>query len=285
MLQLKTIVIINIFGVRYNIGDQMNNSTQSESLFLRCEACKSISSKISLKKLANVCPDCGNHVKLLAKDRINLIADEGTFKEINEHTDFVNPIKFDNYEQRHILAQKEAGVDEAVVTGLARINGRKAAIGVMESNFIMGSMGVILGEKVSQLFETAIEEHCPVILFTASGGARMQEGVASLFQMSKTTYLVGMLNKKSIPLFTVLTDPTTGGVTASFAMLGDIILAEPKALICFAGPRVIKQTINQELPEGFQRAEFLLEHGFIDGIVERKNMKNVLTFLLDIHKS
>jgi len=222
-------------------------------------------------------------MKISAHQRIEFITDTGSFHEINAHMSFANPASFPGYEEKHLDAQQKTGVNEAIVTGMAAIEGRNVALGVMESDFIMGSMGVILGEKVCLLFEQGMKSVCPIILFTASGGARMQEGISALMQMSKTASVVNQLNENGIPLICVLTNPTTGGVTASFAMLGDVILAEPGALIGFAGPRVIQQTIKTELPKEFQKSEYLLQCGFIDRIVHRNEMRSVLRFLIDTH--
>jgi acetyl-CoA carboxylase carboxyl transferase subunit beta len=240
-------------------------------------------SKFDLEKLQLICHNCGYHMKLSAQSWIALLADTGSFEETNGHIGFVNPILFPDYEEKYLSAKEKTRLNEAVLTGLARIDGRTVALGVMESDFIMGSMGVVLGEKVSRLFELAIVERCPAVMVTASGGARMQEGIAALLQMSKTASVVGQLNENGIPLICILTSPTTGGVSASFAMLGDIILAEPDALIGFAGPRVIRQTIRQELPDGFQKTEHLLQCGFVDKIVPRNELRGVLRLLLDAH--
>jgi acetyl-CoA carboxylase carboxyl transferase subunit beta len=262
---------------------RMNDRMNEDSLLIQCKTCGHNVSKLELAKTLFVCQACGCHMKISARQRIEFVADAGSFHEINAHMGFVDPIAFPQYEEKYLSSRQKTGIDEAIVTGMAAIEGRKVALGVMESDFIMGSMGVTLGEKVCLLFEQGMRTGCPVVLFTASGGARMQEGVAALMQMSKTASVVGQLNEQGIPFISVLTHPTTGGVTASFAMLGDIILAEPDALIGFAGPRVIQQTIKKELPMGFQKSEHLLQCGFVDKIVQRSEIRDVLRFLIDVH--
>ena len=251
--------------------------------WIKCDNCKEILYKEDVRANYSVCPNCGKHFRLSSRRRIAQIIDEGTFEELNADLHTTDPIKFEGYLQKIKSLEEKTKIKEAVRTGIGKINGISVAIGVMDANFMMGSMGEVVGEKITRLIETAIEKHLPVILFCASGGARMQEGMVSLMQMAKTSAALSKLNKAGLLYISVFTDPTTGGVTASFASLGDIILAEPGALIGFAGPRVIEQTINQKLPEGFQRAEFLLEHGFVDRIVERKDMKNELYKILKIH--
>lgn len=254
-----------------------------ECLFIRCQTCGNIFSKMEWKNHLYVCRNCGYHMKISARQRIGQLVDAGTFLETNAEMGFINPIDFPGYEEKYLSSKKNTNMNESIITGTASINGYKAALGVMEGNFIMGSMGVVLGEKVSQLFELGIDEKCSVIVVTTSGGARMQEGIAALLQMTKTASVVGRMNDNGILLICVLTSPTTGGVSASFAMLGDITLAEPGALIGFAGPRVIKQTINQDLPKGFQTSEHLLQCGFIDKIVHRNELKRTLSYLLSTH--
>ena len=251
--------------------------------WIKCDNCKEILYKEDVRANYSVCPNCGKHFRLSSRRRIAQIIDEGTFEELNADLHTTDPIKFEGYLQKIKSLEEKTKIKEAVKTGIGKINGINVAIGVMDANFMMGSMGEVVGEKITRLIETAIEKHLPVILFCASGGARMQEGMVSLMQMAKTSAVLSKLNKAGLLYISVFTDPTTGGVTASFASLGDIILAEPGALIGFAGPRVIEQTINQKLPEGFQRAEFLLQHGFVDRIVERKDMKNELYKILKIH--
>lgn len=251
--------------------------------WIKCDNCKEILYKEDVRANYSVCPNCGKHFRLSSRRRIAQIIDEGTFEELNEDLHTTDPIKFEGYLQKVKSLEEKTKIKEAVRTGIGKINGINVAIGVMDANFMMGSMGEVVGEKITRLIETAIGKHLPVILFCASGGARMQEGMVSLMQMAKTSAALSKLNKAGLLYISIFTDPTTGGVTASFASLGDVILAELGALIGFAGPRVIEQTINQKLPEGFQRAEFLLEHGFVDRIVERKDMKNELFNILKLH--
>lgn len=252
--------------------------------WVKCDACKEILYKEEVHKNLSVCPNCGKHFRISARRRINQIVDEGTFKELNENMPTVDPLKFEGYTKKLETLTEKTKINEAVTTGIGEINGNKAVLAIMDGNFMMGSMGSIVGEKITLAIEEAIKKELPFIAFCVSGGARMQEGIVSLMQMAKTSAALAKLNEKGLLYISVLTDPTTGGVTASFAMLGDIIIAEPKALIGFAGPRVIEQTIKQKLPEGFQKSEFLLEHGFIDMIVERKDMKDTLAKLIKLHK-
>ena len=248
--------------------------------WVKCENCKEILYKEDLHKNYSICPNCGAHFRLSSRRRIEQIIDEGTFEEFKLDIDTDNPLHMEDYIKKlHVLREK-TGLDEAVKCGIGNINSEKVVICVMDSNFLMGSMGKVVGEKITYAVEKAIELKLPVIIFSASGGARMQEGIVSLMQMAKTSAAIEKLNKAGLLYISVLTDPTYGGVTASFASLGDIILAEPNALIGFTGPRVIKQTIGQDLPEGFQTAEFLLEHGFVDKVVNRKDMKETLHKLL-----
>lgn len=255
-----------------------------DGMWVKCKKCGQILYKKDLESNLMVCSHCGYHFRISAQERIELIADKDTFKEFDINIETTNPINFNGYLDKIDKLKDYTGLKEAVVTGRCKINGNKAIICVMDSNFMMGSMGSVVGEKITRAFEKAVELKLPVIVFTTSGGARMQEGMFSLMQMAKTSAAVAKHSEAGLLYITVLTDPTTGGVTASFAMLGDIIIAEPEALVGFAGKRVIEQTIRQELPEGFQRAEFLLEHGFIDKIVPRKQLKNVLALFLAIHK-
>lgn len=224
-----------------------------------------------------------SHPRMAARDRIESITDKGTFIEYDMDLKTVNALDFPNYMEKIKTAMENSNEKEAVITGEGKIMGRDCVICAMDSNFMMGSMGSVVGEKITRAIEKAIEKRLPAVIFTASGGARMQEGILSLMQMAKISAALGRLGEAGLLYISVLTDPTTGGVTASFAMLGDIIIAEPGALIGFAGPRVIEQTIKQKLPAGFQRAEFLQEKGFIDKVVHRKNMKSVLSKILKIH--
>ena len=251
--------------------------------WVKCDNCKEIIYKEDFHNNLSVCPNCGKHFRLSARRRIKQIADEGTFKEIGADILTKDPLHFEGYLKKVESLKEKTKIEEAVKCGTCEIDGQKVVLGVMDGNFLMGSMGSAVGERITLAVETAIKKKLPLIMFCVSGGARMQEGIVSLMQMAKTSAAIAKLNEHGLLYISVLTDPTTGGVTASFASLGDIILAEPKALIGFAGPRVIEQTIKQKLPEGFQRSEFLLEHGFIDKIVERKDMKETLSRLIRLH--
>ena len=252
--------------------------------WVKCDNCKEILYKEELHQNLSVCPNCGKHFRLSSRRRIKQIADEGTFQEIGKDIMTKDPLEFEGYLKKVESLREKTKIDEAVKCGICEIEGEKAVLAVMDGNFLMGSMGSSVGERITLAIETAIEKKLPIIIFCVSGGARMQEGIVSLMQMAKTSAALAKLDEAGLLYISVLTDPTTGGVTASFASLGDIILAEPKALIGFAGPRVIEQTIKQKLPEGFQSSEFLLEHGFIDKIVERKDMKSTIAQLLRLHK-
>lgn len=251
-----------------------------EGLFQKCESCNRIVYTEDVIEHNHICPSCGHYFRIAPMERLGMVLDQGSFEEWDKDLATQNPLDFPGYEKKVATMQQNTGLSEAVVTGKGTIAGLETAIGVMSANFMMGSMGMIVGEKITRMVERATEQKLPVILFCCSGGARMQEGMMSLMQMAKTSQALKRHDEAGLFYVSVLTDPTTGGVTASFAMLGDVILAEPKALIGFAGPRVIEQTIHQKLPEGFQSAEFLLEHGMIDKIVSRKKMKKVLHFLL-----
>lgn len=261
----------------------INASDKLVGKWVKCDSCKEILYKEDVKNNFSVCPNCGKHFRLSARRRIAQVIDEGTFYELNENMQTLDPLNFKGYMDKIKVLQEKTKIQEAIKTGIGQIEGIDVAIGVMDSNFMMGSMGSVVGEKIACLIEEAISKKLPLILFCVSGGARMQEGIVSLMQMAKTSNSLAKLDEAGLLYISVLTDPTTGGVTASFAMLGDIILAEPDALIGFAGPRVIEQTMKQTLPEGFQKSEFLLEHGFIDKIVERKDMKNTLAQILRLH--
>ncbi len=252
--------------------------------WVKCESCKEILHLDEVHENDSVCPSCNKHFRLSSRRRIKQIADEGTFIEIGENIKTKDPLAFEGYIKKVEILKEKTKIDEAVKCGICTIEGEKAVLGVMDGNFLMGSMGSAVGERITLAIETAIKEKLPLIIFCVSGGARMQEGIVSLMQMAKTSSALARLSDAGQLYISVLTDPTTGGVTASFASLGDIILAEPKALIGFAGPRVIEQTIKQKLPTGFQSSEFLLQHGFIDKIVDRKNMKKTLAQILRLHK-
>lgn len=256
-----------------------------DGLLKKCNFCKAAILAEEVRQNNYICPECHGYFRMHANRRIEMIADEGSFEEWDEKLSTVNPLGYKGYEEKIDSLQEKTGLNEAVVIGKARIHGEEAVLGVCDGRFLMASMGHIVGEKITRAVERATKERLPVILFACSGGARMQEGMVSLMQMSKTAAALRRHSDEGNLYISVLTDPTTGGVTASFAMLGDIILAEPNALIGFAGPRVIEQTIGQKLPKGFQRSEFLLEHGFIDGIAERGEMKELLGKLLRLHKA
>lgn len=249
----------------------------------RCPGCGNRIMEEELDANLKVCPQCDYHYPLSAGERIWMIADEGSFTEIDRGLTSVDPIAFPGYREKLEAARELSGLPEAVVTGRAAIEGIPVFLGVMDSRFMMGSMGSAVGEKVTRAFERALAERLPLIMFTASGGARMQEGMLSLMQMAKTAAAVARFSENGLLYISVLTHPTTGGVTASFATLADIILTEPGTMIGFAGPRVIEQTIRQKLPPGFQKAESMLKHGFIDKIVHRKDLKQVLALLLTLH--
>ena len=249
-----------------------------------CKICKKELDKKRVVKNKYVCYECGYYFRVRAKNRIKMVADAGSFENWFEEEKTGNPLNFPEYEEKVAATQEKTGLSEGVTIGECTIYGQKTVLGVIDARFMMGSMGHVVGEKITRAMEDATEKKLPVILFCCSGGARMQEGIVSLMQMAKTSAAVKRHSDAGLLYVPVLTDPTTGGVTASFAMLGDIILAEPKALIGFAGPRVIEQTIGQKLPEGFQRAEFQLEHGFIDAIVERDDLKMTLYRILKMHE-
>ena len=252
--------------------------------WVKCDNCKEILYREDVHNNLSVCPNCGKHFRLSARRRIKQIADEDTFEEIGKDILTKDPLNFEGYLKKVEALKEKTKIEEAVKCGTCKINGEEVVLAVMDGNFLMGSMGSAVGERITLAIETSIQKRLPLIIFCVSGGARMQEGIVSLMQMAKTSAALAKHNQAGLLYISVLTDPTTGGVTASFASLGDIILAEPNALIGFAGPRVIEQTIKQKLPEGFQSAEFLLEHGFIDKIVERKDMKDVLTQIIKLHK-
>ena len=249
-----------------------------------CKICKKELDKKRVVKNKYVCYECGYYFRVRAKNRIKMVADAGSFENWFEEEKTGNPLNFPEYEEKVAATQEKTGLSEGVTIGECTIYGQKTVLGVIDARFMMGSMGHVVGEKITRAMEDATEKKLPVILFCCSGGARMQEGIVSLMQMAKTSAAVKRHSDAGLLYVPVLTDPTTGGVTASFAMLGDIILAEPKALIGFAGPRVIEQTIGEKLPEGFQRAEFQLEHGFVDAIVERDDLKMTLYRILKMHE-
>ncbi|MFV0559173.1 MAG: acetyl-CoA carboxylase, carboxyltransferase subunit beta [Enterococcus sp.] len=253
-----------------------------DNMWAKCPSCKRILYTKEMGK-EKICPHCGYSFRISAWERIALTINEKSFEEWDNDLKTKDPLDFPDYQKKIASMQEKTGLHEAVLTGKALIGEQEVAIGIMDANFIMGSMGTVVGEKICRLFERATQLQLPVVLFTASGGARMQEGIFSLMQMAKISAAVKKHSNEGLFYLTVLTDPTTGGVTASFAMEGDIILAEPQSLIGFAGRRVIEQTIHQELPKDFQKAEFLLEHGFVDEIVVRTELRRVIHELLIMH--
>lgn len=265
------------------LEDEKNAPKVPDGMFTQCPNCKRA---IYGKDLGTekICPECGYTFRVGAQERIQLTVDEDSFEEWNLDVVTENPLDFPGYEEKIQTIQKRTGLHEAVVTGKARIEGLETAICVMDSSFIMGSMGKVVGEKITRTLERALSESLPIIIFTASGGARMQEGILSLMQMAKISGAVARHSEAGLLYITVLTDPTTGGVTASFAMQGDIILSEPRALVGFAGRRVIEQTIKETLPDDFQLAESVLKNGFIDKIVPRKDLRKTLGLLLELHQ-
>lgn len=264
------------------LQEKKNKPEVPSGLCVKCNSCKKTVYTKDIGKY-KLCPECNYNFRLTAFERIKLVADKNTFFEFDKNMTAKNPLNYPAYEEKIKALKESTNLNDAVVTGKCQIYGNDCAIAVMDSNFIMGSMGSVVGEKITRLFEYATENKLPVVIFTASGGARMQEGILSLMQMAKVSASIQKHSENGLLYISYLTDPTTGGVTASFAMLGDIILSEPKALIGFAGPRVIEQTIKQKLPKDFQTAEFLLEHGFVDKIVERSEMKKVLSNILKLH--
>lgn len=270
--------------ITIHTSDKKGKPEVPEGLLKKCNACKAAIVTEDVKNNYYICPKCHNYFRVHARRRVEMIVDEGTFEEWDHGLNAGNPLSFPGYEEKVKALQEKTNLDEAVMTGKAQINGNEVVLGICDGRFMMASMGWAVGEKIARAVERATEEKLPVIIFACSGGARMQEGIVSLMQMAKTSAVLKKHSDAGLLYISVLTNPTTGGVTASFAMLGDVILAEPNALIGFAGPRVIEQTIGQKLPEGFQKSEFLLEHGFIDRIVEREEMKEVLASILSMHK-
>ena len=255
-----------------------------EGVWRKCDSCKEILTSIELNERFGVCPKCGHHHRLMSRRRIDLLLDEGTFEETDADLVSNDPLKFRDskkYKDRITAAQKKTGLKDSVVSGSGLTGGRPVEIAAMDFGFQGGSMGAVAGEKITRTIERGGDNRNPVIVVSCSGGARMQEGIISLMQMAKTSSALGVLAEKKVPFISLLADPTSGGVTASYAMLGDVIIAEPKALICFAGPRVIAQTIKETLPAGFQRAEFLLERGFVDMVVPRLELKETIIKILD----
>lgn len=261
-----------------------------DGLWVKCDSCGEIIYKKELEKKLHVCPKCDYHFRIGSNEYIALMFDTGTFEEFNQHIQATDPLKFKDskrYSEKYKATVKKTGMNEAVITGTGEIEKNKVVMALMDFKFLGGSMGSVVGEKISRAIDMALEREQPMIILSSSGGARMHEGILSLMQMAKTSAKLARLAEHKIPYISILTNPTTGGTTASYAMLGDIHIAEPGALIGFAGPRVIKQTIGQDLPPGFQRSEFVQEHGFIDMIVHRHELKQRLAGLLDFfaHKN
>lgn len=256
-----------------------------QGLYAKCKGCGSILYNKELDKNYKVCPKCGYHYQLSALERLYLTMDSGSFQEYDEKLDSKNPLGFPEYEEKVKKGQEKAKMTDAVITGMGKITGEPASIAIMDFQFMGGSLGSVVGEKITRAVERAIEKKTGMIIVSTSGGARMQEGIFSLMQMAKTSAALGRLSEAGLPYISVLTDPTTGGVAASYSMLGDVNLAEPGAMVGFAGPRVIEQTIRQKLPKGFQRSEFLVDHGFVDAIVPRSEMKKTLGKYLKFFRS
>ncbi|MGH7644571.1 MAG: acetyl-CoA carboxylase, carboxyltransferase subunit beta [Gemmatimonadales bacterium] len=246
----------------------------------KCDECGQIDIKERFARALNVCPNCGHHRRIGAQEYIDLLVDEGSWHEMDGRLRSTDPLRFEDYSDRLQSAIRKAGPLDAIRTGYARLDGMPVSLGVMDFAFMGGSMGSVVGEKIVRLVRRSIDKGAPLLLVSASGGARMQEGVLSLMQMAKTSVVLAELGSKRLPFISILTNPTTGGVSASYAMQGDVVLAEPGAVIGFAGPRVIKQTIGQDLPEGFQTAEFLLEHGMLDEVVPRSDLRDTTAQLL-----
>ncbi len=257
---------------------------KTEGIFVKCLECDNALYKRELKESLQVCTHCGYHFRFGARTRLDVLFDEGDYEKLDEEVMSADPLEFVDtkpYKERIEMAKEASGLPEAIVSGKGKVGGHLVYAGAMDMTFIGGSMGSAVGEKITRLIERAIETRGAVVIFAASGGARMQEGTYSLMQMAKISAALAQLHQARLPFISVLTDPTTGGVTASFAMLGDVIVAEPKALIGFAGPRVIEQTIREKLPKGFQRSEFLLEHGMVDMVVDRREMRQTIIRLLN----
>lgn len=286
MKDLRSLFKKNVYiEVKVNNKDKKSEIKPQvpDGMWIRCPKCGKTIYRGDLINNLKVCYSCGGYFRLTSRERIKQVIDEGTFKELFADMVSDNPLNFPEYNEKITKIQRATNMKEAIITGIGKIDGNDVVICVMDSNFLMGSMGSVVGEKITRAIELATKEELPIIIFTCSGGARMQEGIFSLMQMAKTSAALSYHNDKGLLYISILTDPTTGGVTASFAMLGDIILAEPNALIGFAGRRVIEQTIKQKLPENFQTAEFLLEKGYVDRVVPRKDMKNTLSTIIKLH--
>jgi acetyl-CoA carboxylase carboxyl transferase subunit beta len=267
------------------VKERRDDLKLSDELWIKCNSCKEIIFRKVIERNFQVCPKCNYHFPIPARKRIESLVDPDTFVEWDSHLVSKDPLEFKDtkrYPVRIKEAQAATGQKDAIICGEGKIEGQPVMLGIFDFNFLGGSLGSVVGEKVTRLLERASEKRIGVVIFCASGGARMQEGILSLMQMAKTSGALARLQEARVPYISVLTDPTTGGVSASIAMLGDIILAEPKAMIGFAGPRVIKETIRAELPEGFQRSEYLLQHGMVDIIVERKDLRHIIASLLEM---
>jgi acetyl-CoA carboxylase carboxyl transferase subunit beta len=267
-----------------DIDDDEERKVRTEGLFVKCPECENPLYKRELEDSRQVCTHCDYHFRYSARERLEMLFDDGKYEELDAEVTSGDPLEFVDtkpYKDRIVQAQEASGLPEAIISGTGKVGGHLVYAGSMDMSFIGGSMGSAVGEKITRLIERAQENKGAVIIFSASGGARMQEGTLSLMQMAKISSALARLHEAGLPFISILTDPTTGGVTASFAMLGDVIMAEPKALIGFAGPRVIEQTIRQKLPKGFQRSEFLLEHGMLDMVVDRRKLKESIVRCLD----
>lgn len=263
-------------------SDQAKNDVP-EGLMTKCPECKNILVTKDLMQVLKVCPNCQYHMRMTANERVTMLFDENTFESLDDHLKTENPLAFPAYTEKIEQDAKKTGLNEAVLTGVGNIEGRQVAVAIMDAHFRMGSMGSVVGEKITRAIEKATELGIPMLIFTASGGARMQEGVLSLMQMAKTSVALNRHAEKGLLFISIMTYPTTGGVSASFASVGDINLAEPKALIGFAGRRVIEQTVREKLPNDFQTAEFLLDHGQLDAVVHREKMKETLSTIIRLH--
>lgn len=260
-----------------------NKNDVPEGIMTKCPECKKITLTKELLNALKVCPNCDHHFRMTAAERVTILFDEDSFESIDDHLKTLNPLNFPAYTEKVEEDAKKTGLNEAVLTGTGKIDGREVAVAIMDSHFRMGSMGSVVGEKITRAIETATDRKIPMLIFTASGGARMQEGVLSLMQMAKTSVALNRHSQHGLLYISIMTYPTTGGVSASFASVGDINIAEPKALIGFAGRRVIEQTVREKLPEDFQTAEFLLDHGQLDAVVHRSNMKDALSKIVRLH--
>ncbi|MGN0633088.1 MAG: acetyl-CoA carboxylase, carboxyltransferase subunit beta [Oscillospiraceae bacterium] len=282
--------LFSVVRTRFNSDSAEDESSKRKKtdipkgLIFKCPRCSNNTFVEEFTANGKVCPRCNYHSRLTARERLDITVDKESFEEFDADMISKNPIDFPDYEKKQEALREKTGLKDAVLTGKAKIRGEEIVIIVMDSNYMMASMGSVVGEKITRAFEFATQARLPVVAFTASGGARMQEGIVSLMQMAKTSAAVGRHSEAGLLYITVMTDPTTGGVTASFASLGDIIIAEPKVLIGFAGRRVIEGTIKQRLPDDFQSAEFMLENGFVDMIVERKKVRRTIAHLLKLHK-